>query len=68
MKVPVAPRSSIDFKAEAHRYPWSVPLHEIDVSNPYFIPRTRGRASSLGCGARIRCTSSTALCTVRTGR
>ena len=32
----VAPvRSSIDFKAEAHRDPWSVPLDEIDVSNPY---------------------------------
>jgi cytochrome P450 len=32
----IAPvRSGIDFKAEAHRDPWSVPLHEIDVSNPY---------------------------------
>jgi len=32
----VAPmRSGIDFKAEAHRDPWSVPLDEIDVSNPY---------------------------------
>ena len=32
----VAPvRSVIDFKAEAHRDPWSVPLDEIDVSNPY---------------------------------
>ena len=32
----VAPvRSSIDFKAEAHRDPWAVPLDEIDVSNPY---------------------------------
>ena len=32
----IAPvRSSIDFKAEAHRDPWSVPLDEIDVSNPY---------------------------------
>jgi cytochrome P450 len=32
----VAPvRSSIDFKAEAYRDPWSVPLDEIDVSNPY---------------------------------
>src|SRR4029079_14559344 len=26
---------AIDFKAEAHRDPWSVPLDEIDVSNPY---------------------------------
>ncbi len=32
----VAPvRTAIDFKAEAHRDPWSVPLNEIDVSNPY---------------------------------
>ena len=32
----VAPlRSAIDFKAEAHRDPWSAPLDEIDVSNPY---------------------------------
>ena len=32
----VAPvRNEIDFKAEAHRDPWSVPLDEIDVSNPY---------------------------------
>jgi len=32
----IAPvRSGIDFKAEAHRDPWSVPLDEIDVSNPY---------------------------------
>ena len=32
----VAPmRSGIDFKAEAHRDPWSVPVEEIDVSNPY---------------------------------
>ena len=36
MNAPVATRSSIDFKAEAHRDPWSVPLDEIDVSNPYF--------------------------------
>ena len=28
-------RSRIDFKAEAYRDPWSVPLDEIDVSNPY---------------------------------
>ena len=35
MNAPVALRSSVDFKAEAHRDPWSVPLHEIDVSNPY---------------------------------
>src|SRR6516225_2813162 len=28
-------RSGIDFKAEADRDPWSVPLDEIDVSNPY---------------------------------
>jgi hypothetical protein len=35
MNATVAPRNSIDFKAEAHRDPWSVPLHEIDVSNPY---------------------------------
>jgi hypothetical protein len=28
-------RDGIDFKAEAHRDPWSVPLDEIDVSNPY---------------------------------
>src|SRR5713101_9163835 len=35
MNAPSAPRSSIYFKAEAHRDPWSVPLHEIDVSNPY---------------------------------
>ena len=35
MNAPVAHRSSIDFKAEAHRDPWSVPLDEIDVSNPY---------------------------------
>jgi hypothetical protein len=35
MNTPVAPRSSINFKAEAHRDPWSVHLHEIDVSNPY---------------------------------
>jgi hypothetical protein len=26
--------NGIDFKAEAHRDPWSVPLDEIDVSNP----------------------------------
>ena len=26
---------AIDFKAEAHRDPGSVPLNEIDVSNPY---------------------------------
>src|SRR6201987_5173337 len=32
----VAPvRNAIDFKAEAYRDPWSVPLEEIDVSNPY---------------------------------
>ena len=31
----IASRTSIDFKAEAHRDPWSVPLHQIDVSNPY---------------------------------
>ena len=32
----VAPvRSGIDFKADAYRDPWSVPLDEIDVSNPY---------------------------------
>ncbi len=32
----VAPvRSSIDFEAGAYRDPWSVPLDEIDVSNPY---------------------------------
>ena len=27
--------NGIDFKAEAHRDPWSVPLDEIDVSNPH---------------------------------
>src|ERR1700719_2566803 len=27
--------NGMDFKAEAHRDPWSVPLDEIDVSNPY---------------------------------
>ncbi len=32
----IAPmRSGIDFKAEAYRDPWSVPLDQIDVSNPY---------------------------------
>ena len=31
----VAPISTTDFKAEAHRDPWSVPLDEIDVSNPH---------------------------------
>jgi hypothetical protein len=31
----IAPVRAIDFKAEAHRDPWSVPLFEIDVSNPY---------------------------------
>jgi hypothetical protein len=32
----VAPlRAAIDFKAEALRDPWSVPLDKIDVSNPY---------------------------------
>jgi cytochrome P450 len=31
MNAPVA----IDYKALAHRDPWSVPLEEIDVSNPY---------------------------------
>ena len=32
----IAPvRSAIDFKAEAYRDPWSVPLDKIDVSNPY---------------------------------
>jgi cytochrome P450 len=35
MNATVAPRNSIDFKAEVHRDPWSVPLPEIDVSNPY---------------------------------
>jgi hypothetical protein len=35
MNAPAAPPSPIDFKAEAHRDPWSVPLREIDVSNPY---------------------------------
>ena len=43
--------NGIDFKAEAHRDPWSVPLDEIDVSNPYlysedtwhgFFARLRG--------------------------
>ena len=51
MNAPVALRSSIDFKAEAHRDPWSVPLDQIDVSNPYlysedtwqgFFARLRG--------------------------
>ena len=31
----VAPTRAIDFKAEAQRDPWSIPLSEIDVSNPY---------------------------------
>jgi len=31
----IAPTGYIDFKAEAHRDPASVPLDEIDVSNPY---------------------------------
>jgi len=31
MNAPVA----IDYKAQAHRDPWSVPLDEIDMSNPY---------------------------------
>src|SRR5262249_44603466 len=31
----VAPMCAIDFKAEAQRDPWSIPLPEIDVSNPY---------------------------------
>ena len=26
---------AIDFRAQAHRDPWSIPLDEIDVSNPY---------------------------------
>ena len=30
-----APTRAIDFKAEAQRDPWSIPLSEIDVSNPY---------------------------------
>jgi len=43
--------NGLDFKAEAHRDPWSVPLDEIDVSNPYlysedtwhgFFARLRG--------------------------
>src|SRR5689334_5381588 len=35
VNAPVATRNTIDFKAEAHRDPWSVPLDQIDVSNPY---------------------------------
>ena len=31
----VVPVRAIDFKTEAQRDPWSVPLSEIDVSNPY---------------------------------
>ena len=51
MNAPVASRRAIDFQAEAHRDPWSVPLDEIDVSNPYvysedtwqgFFARLRG--------------------------
>lgn len=50
-----APTSYIDLKAEAHRDPGSVPLHEIDVSNPYlysedtwhgFFTRLRREGSS----------------------
>ena len=65
----VAPlRNAIDFKAEAYRDPWSVPLDEIDVSNRTSIPKTPGTAFSRGCGATIRCTSVTAHSTVDTGR
>ena len=56
--------NGIDFKAEAHRDPWSMPLDEIDVSNPYLYPKTPGTASLPGCGATIQCTSVTALSTV----
>ena len=31
----IAPVRAVDFQAEAHRDPWSVPLDAIDVSNPY---------------------------------
>jgi len=51
--------------AECHRLqgrgasrPWSVPLDEIDVSNPYLYSEDTCTASSRGCGATIRvCTS-----------
>ena len=35
MNATVAPRNSVDFKAQAHRDPWTMPIDEIDVSNPY---------------------------------
>jgi len=31
MNAPVA----IDYRAQAHRDPWTMPIEEIDVSNPY---------------------------------
>ena len=34
-----APMRAIDFEAEAQRDPWSIPLAEIDVSNPYLYSK-----------------------------
>jgi hypothetical protein len=42
--------NGIDFKAEAHRDPWSVPLDEIDVSNPYLYSEDTWH----GFSARLR--------------
>ena len=60
--------NGIDFKAEAHRDPWSVPLDEIDVSNPYLYSEDTWHGFFARLRATIRCTSVTAPCTVLTGR
>jgi hypothetical protein len=64
----LAPARAIDFKAEAHRDPRSIPLDEIDVSNPYLYSEDTWDASSHVCGATTRSTSSTVHSMARIGR
>jgi len=53
-------------RAEDGTYAYSVPLDQIDVSNPSCLRTTRTGTSSGGCAAKIPSTTVPTVCSDRT--